>query len=65
MSDLPEPALAAFSDDAMSGNLERRRTQASDAYWERRKVTAQPICPDCGMPDSWHASDCPSDTDAL
>jgi len=55
--------LTSATTDELKAEISRREREAEAAYWERAKTTAKWLCPDCGMPDSWHTRDCPSDTD--
>ena len=54
--------LAAFSDDQLHQELNRRNKVANDLYWQERIKYAKYLCLGCGMPDSWHTTNCPTDT---
>ena len=61
MTDTPD--LSAVSTDELHAEITRRQRAASDAYWARRIANAKWLCPGCGMPDSAHTRDCPTDTE--
>ena len=58
-----EGPLAAFTDEELRAELQRRQAVRVAAEAERRQRDAKHTCPHCGLPDGWHSFSCPSDTD--
>lgn len=55
--------LSGFSTEELRLEISERERVARDQYWADRIHNAKYLCSDCGMPDSNHTVDCPSDAE--
>lgn len=62
MAEIPI-TLDKISTDDLKAEIRRRQDLESTEYWAKRIREAKYLCSACGMPDSHHTHDCPTDTD--